>query len=1044
MPTPTVISGTIDALEDALARAVRDARLGDPLAPVTVLIGHVLLRPYLRRALAMRGVAQINVRFVRPNELAGQMAAVAQDARPRFVPGVERLLVRDIAGQAVGYFREVAGRDGFSAALLRLFRELELGGFSAASFAAALGDVAGDGKPAQLRDLYELYTQRRSGFASITDQYDDAMGVAFEGPLLVHGLWSPTKRQRDLIAHIAGTSDVTVFLPASGFPADEAHSAFRGALEAMGATIRMPAAASADEATRFDRALAPAIAGRDVELTSAPDTVREVWEVARTCLAWARDGIAFHEMAVAYRHRDPYRDLVEEVFDEAKIPVYIHDGRLLSAHPLGRRLLMLLDLAAHHETFGRADVMEFLTETEIPETTRERYARVRTSEWETYTRDAGVVEGIAQWRQRLGRLSRQKREEAKHEGREWLADVADRIDDLSRFSSDLHEALAARPDEATWDEHLAFLRSLAGVYAEGTAPIIDALADVRALAAVRERATFEEFCRAVRDDLDGRDTSRVLGEPVRLFGRQGVAVIDASSLRHLRFRAVALLGVAERAWPPPSRPDPLLLEHERARINAAGEGELPMRTQPDVEPLGVLLAAQAAKDKLAISFARADAGRSGKYLPSYFFRAVVEALEGRTLTLGEIERSAHVRRVEAGRLATADVERSLSTAEYDRGLVRAAYEGSARGAVGALSSVSPSFGRAVAARRGRWSQNLTPYDGVILDAERAAEVRAQSPFARGSPVSPSRLEKYAGCPYQYFLAHTIGIRRIDEPEEIERIDHLQRGSLIHDILQRFLERIGRSDPPRHERRDAHIAILLDVSREVGADYEDRGVTGKPLYWRMDKRRIDDDLVRWYDAEAADTSGLTPGAFEVRFGPSYGGLGDEDKTLSRDEPIELSIDGRPIRVQGRIDRIDWDGEGTRFRVIDYKTGKFRQRGVLDGGKALQLPIYLLAAAELLNLPREAGESQYFHCTSGGGYRRHVIAGTALRDASDDFDRVLTTIADGVDGGYFAPNPETERCRYCDYRTVCDKKIERIAGRKAGDARSKAFIAMSDIT
>jgi len=132
-----------------------------------------------------------------------------------------------------------------------------------------------------------------------------------------------------------------------------------------------------------------------------------------------------------------------------------------------RRVLALLELA-REGSFSRAKVMEFLTETELPRATVEQYDRVRTSEWETYTREAGIVEGIEQWRERLARLANEKRERAKDERFTWLADVPARIETLVRFAEDFHAALAERAEEATWGEHLAFLRSLVERYAAGT------------------------------------------------------------------------------------------------------------------------------------------------------------------------------------------------------------------------------------------------------------------------------------------------------------------------------------------------------------------------------------------------------------------------------------------------------------------------------------------------------------------------------------------------------------------------------------------------
>src|SRR5256885_4534526 len=162
MPQARLILGTLDRLEAALAEAIARARPDDPLAPVTVLVGHVLLRPYLRRALAMRGIAQLNVRFVLPYELAAELAP-AQD-RPRLTPAVERLLVRETAESAGGYFEGIRGREGFVKALRRLFRDLEMAGFTPetlASGAEASATAANRGKLDELARLFAEYERRR-------------------------------------------------------------------------------------------------------------------------------------------------------------------------------------------------------------------------------------------------------------------------------------------------------------------------------------------------------------------------------------------------------------------------------------------------------------------------------------------------------------------------------------------------------------------------------------------------------------------------------------------------------------------------------------------------------------------------------------------------------------------------------------------------------------------------------------------------------------------------------------------------------------------
>jgi CRISPR/Cas system-associated exonuclease Cas4 (RecB family) len=225
------------------------------------------------------------------------------------------------------------------------------------------------------------------------------------------------------------------------------------------------------------------------------------------------------------------------------------------------------------------------------------------------------------------------------------------------------------------------------------------------------------------------------------------------------------------------------------------------------------------------------------------------------------------------------------------------------------------------------------------------------------------------------------------------------------------------------------------------------VTGRALIWQMDKRAIDEDLDRWYGHEVREAarSPMRPGAFEARFGamPYAFGADGEDATLSSDEPLKLAAGGRELRLLGRIDRIDWDADRSAFRVIDYKTGKVGEKGFLRRGEALQLPLYLHAASTLLRLPTEAGESQYFYATSRGDFKRITISGRQMTEHHGDFARVLSTIADGVDSGYFAPNPQHSHCQWCDYKSVCDVAIDKIMKRKAGDARGDAYGALEEI-
>lgn len=1048
MPAPTLILGPLPGLEDALGDAISAAQEPDPLAPVTVLVGQSLLKRYLPRALAMRGVPHINVRYVLPDELTESLAGEAAGKLVRMSRAAERLIARVSAELDGPYFTAPTRSDGFIDAVVRLSRELERGGFDPGRLhelltRAEIPTRKTDHLAAILGEQHRL--RERAGLAGLAQFQAEAEPAAFEGTLIIYGVWAPTATTLALLDALIVRHAVTVLLPTYG-EAQEHHATFQAWLTDRGASLsHLPTDPNAPASRIFGPVDGRRASG--VTLVSTPDTVREVWEAARACLAWARDGIAFHEMAVVYRHREQHRALAEEIFSEAGIPTYMHDGSPLAEHPVGRRLLLLLELLTD-TSFSRQTVMEFVTETQFPPATHEAYSGLRSAEWDGYSREAGVVAGIEQWQVRLRRLANSQRERSKAENFGWLAGHAERVETMRQFVEDLHAAVTARPGAAPWDRHLAFLRSVAQTYADGLDPILSALDELKALAIVQPIVTFEVFAEAVREDLRTRDASHVLGAPLRQFGRHGVAVMDASSLRHMRFRSVYLIGLSERSWPPPARPDPLLLEHEREALNRAAADQrasLPLRSTPDEEPLTFRLCVEAANEHLIASYARTEAGHGGRHVPSHFFRALAEAVAGRAVSSQELETGPLVHRVRAGRLTVDPIEASVTISEYQRCLVEDGIESGLEPVIAALS-----LDRALRTRRGRWGRSLTEYDGALSGAE-ARALAASIEVGRSTPVSASRLETYATCPYRYFLRYVLRIEPLNEPETLDGIDHLERGSLIHAILEQFLRALGPEDPPRAEARERHLKLLSNVAEAEAQKREERGVTGRPLVWAVEKRRIFEDLDQWYDREVSEGeyTSLRPRGFEVGFGaPGYGFIDDDTNQdpLSSETPVRFDASGREFLLQGRIDRIDVSEDGKRFRVIDYKTGRKADKSVPDAGRALQLPLYLHAASQALGVSVENGEAQYYFCTRRGEYFRSRLAGEEFVRRRDKVDQAIRTIADGVDGGYFAPNPGhgAANCRFCDFKLVCNTGIDRIMNLKDEDERAAAFIAMQDLT
>jgi ATP-dependent helicase/nuclease subunit B len=1028
-----VVRGSPVAIEDALIAHVARIRAREPLAPVDVLVGGVLMAPYLKRRLATGDCGLINVRLATLGEFGIRLGGVRlrQAGRASLPAVAERALVTAAARECGGYFAPVAGMPGFADAARRLVRELREEGRAPDELRAAVG-IESPEKAADLADLYARYLAGRTEWFDGLDGIAAADAADFDGiELILFGIWRLGEVARRLVARIADRVPVSVYLPSVDPDADDAHRALGAWLEELGAAVdRLPAPVRAATPLRrlrdgLYRPADPIDLDETVRLVSAPDPPSEVRAVARQCVAWARDGIPFREMAIVYRQAETYRPLVESVFDEAGIPVYLDDGPSIAHRPVGRRVLAYVDLL--ESRLPRRDVMAFLSDGELPAGCGD----VDVLLWDAVSRHAGVVEGPGQWRDRVLRIRADKPWNAS--GRRWTAEQWDTgCVALVGFIDRLAGVIAARPSELTWQTGIDFICDGLARYVSGVEPVIAHLADLADLDAISRPGGFGEVCDAIRTHVRAMPATDVVDGRSGAFGVRGVSVLDANQMRHLTFRAVAVVGLTERSFPPPPRQDPLLLDDERRALNTRYGWTIPLRARgDDIESLQFALVVHGARERLLVSSARSDHAGGRARLPSVFFGAAAGAVAGTRLSVAEVDLAPCVTRLPAGRLGAADLGAALTVGEWDRTLLEE--NPGLGGAV--LRARNVRADRAAAVRDARWSSTaLTPFDGAFRDPE----ARAAATRRAGQVMAVTAIEQYATCPMRHFLGHILRLDRLDEPAEILHIHPLDRGSAVHEILERFVPRFaGRPGAADHNR----LRAALDaVASEVLGRYEAAGRTGAPLLWDLDRDVIMDDLHGWLAAEIADPAALDTRLLEVPFG---GGRGPAPPSGGTSGALEVPAGNRTLRLRGRIDRLEYDGG--RFRIIDYKTGRGPKTGdgELDGGRALQLPVYLLAGAQLLGRDATTGDAEYHVVSRQGRFGRIRFDGRQLAERATEFDAALGRIADGIADGDFHAEPGPDVCRYCTFDGLCDAGRVALHERKQGDARMQSFARMREI-
>jgi RecB family exonuclease len=139
--------------------------------------------------------------------------------------------------------------------------------------------------------------------------------------------------------------------------------------------------------------------------------------------------------------------------------------------------------------------------------------------------------------------------------------------------------------------------------------------------------------------------------------------------------------------------------------------------------------------------------------------------------------------------------------------------------------------------------------------------------------------------------------------------------------------------------------------------------------------------------------------------------------STPEPVTAPTPAGPVRLRGRIDRVDLvgDGDGARVMVIDYKTGRAPSKKQATDGRNHQLAAYILAAEELL---RRGALGGAFHSLGQGNTVE--VRRPDDPDKADDVAKAVAALGEAVArlrAGVFTPTPAGTCPSYCPMRRVC---------------------------
>jgi ATP-dependent helicase/nuclease subunit B len=1021
----------------ALEEAVRSSKGTDPLAPVTVAVPSTYAGLALRRALAAPD-GLVNVRFLglsRLAELLGAPALAEERRRPLTRP-LRAEAIRAVLADSGPPFDDIAGHPATERALDASFLDLRRAGDE------TLDQLTRAGEPAA--SSARLYRDFRRRTASFYDDEDLATAAAAALPGN-----PPALRELGV---------VILFLLTRLSPAETALVHALGRAGKVRVLLGLTGDATVDEnveelATRLAdlgrperSSSAPPPTGTSA--VSAPDPEDEVRAAVRDIVTLAAAGTPLHRTAILFRVDEPYARLAHELLDAAGVPWTGPSTRRLAETTAGRVLLGLLRLT--ETDFARDAVVEWIASGPVRDPIDGR--AVPASRWDTLSREAGIVTGLAQWNERLTRLAQRLTAELEPTGADELTEGARRHREadlehaahLARFVGDLGARLAA-PSPGTWPRLAAWARELLDLYLggegrratwpefemEGARRVTEALDGLAALAEIRAEATLSTFARALESEL---------GVPAGRVGRIGTGVF-VGRVHHAYggdFDVVHLVGMAEGAFPPLGREDPLIPDRAR-RLT---DGALAVHAVRRAEERRDYLAALAAAPVRSLSYPRADPRAQRKRLPARWLLESASQLVGKPVGADELVRlqSATWLRVvpsfEAGVRAPGE---AASLTERDVSSLREWQEARRSLAHHPLVAATPSLAAGVSAVRERRSAALTRFDGHV------GAVAGLLPDENDA-LSPTSLENWAMCPFSYLLGRVLRVRAVERPEATDRISALERGRLVHAVLAEFLDGVEPRTSPDEPWRDDERALLLAIAERCCNEAEAEGLTGRPLVWKLDRRRILRELEGFLDTDedVRHSLGVVPraGGRELRFG--FGG--------ESGAPAAVTMpDGRTVRFHGYVDRVDEGPSGSPIVVFDYKTGAVDDPAKgLERGTRLQLPVYALATSG--SDPNADVHAYYWSVRASG---RDALSDPIDLDEptrAQFVDRV-STIVEGIGNGVFPAFPDKPRqdargrdtwvnCCYCPFDRVCPPGRDDDWTRKRADPVVARFRELAD--
>jgi RecB family exonuclease len=992
-----------------------------PLEEKIFIVPSFIVGRQIGEALARAAGSWINLRFVTPWTLAGEvleMSAEAGAGKPMTSSAeltlTDRLFRQLCADGELEYFGRAGVSLGLANALYRAIRDMRLAGLTSADVRPDRFLVERKGRElALLVGRYERALEE-DGLLDSAAFFAAAARAAKRPSFAPAWTLCPmdarlVRLERDFVRAAAGNRLIIV-------PGDPVIG-----LERPRHCWPASAPGEAPEAERLSWLFAPRqapAAGREnrIDIFRALGPANECREVLRRLFS---ENVPFDHAEVLAPPGAAHATIFHLLSTRTRLPVTFGEGVPISFTSPGRLFFGLLDWLGND--FSSAHLCRLLENGDLvlPAGPSGTPLAARTAC--RHLRSAMIGWGRERYRTRLRALRGAKEadlalketrtgEEGEEVDEARRAALSAAIAEIDGLAAAVGRLLAAFPDEAApgaydVDALCGAISGLIGDPARADTEIDRKARDVllNRLAEVRQEGRYPALpLKEALDLVRSAGSSLRVGASPPLPGHLHIASFSTGG--HSGRPVTFVVGLDEATFPGRGLQDPVLLDEERAALSDS----LPTAADALRTNLFNLAAALASlRGKVVFSYPSFDVVEGRESFPSSVVLQAFRLLRGEPdLDYAALDRELP----EAAGFLPGGPDRSFD--EIDWWLERLAGKDPAPDGAGSVAANFADLAAGLAAATARAGEKLTEYEGIVDVGPVRGDV---DPLAKGKAVmSASRLELLARCPFAYYLRHILKVR---PPEEVEFdrsrwLDPLQRGSLVHKILCDFMTEVRK----RREtvESDRHAGLMDGFAADLIARRKEEIPPPSEGIFESERREILETLAIFMAAEEKREEKGEPIEFEMEIERQEIGLGA----------------GRSFLLSGSIDRVDRLGEDN-YRILDYKTGSpsdFEELVEFGYGQKIQHALYAVALERMLASARGGVTPR----VTRSGYLFPSRRGEGLERIIRDFDRdrlrsLLNDLLGLLEKGYFLAGPEA-KCKYCDYASVCGGDAPKRSGRK----------------